>query len=197
MYRYVKRVLDILLVLLFSPLWLPLGVILSFLVKITSKGPVFFKQKRYGRNHRFFMIYKFRSMYTNAPKDVPTHLLENPQAYITPVGRFLRKSSLDELPQIINILKGELSLVGPRPALWNQDDLIAEREKHGANNIPVGLTGLAQVKGRDELPIDVKASYDGEYARSIGFFTDMRILFLTVFNAVLGRGVSEGGPKNG
>jgi len=197
MYRYIKRLMDIVLVLVFSPIWLPLGAILALLVKTTSKGPIFFKQKRYGINRRFFMIYKFRSMYTNAPKDVPTHLLQNPQAHITPIGRFLRKASLDELPQIINIIKGELSLVGPRPALWNQDDLIAEREKYGANTIPVGLTGLAQIKGRDELPIDVKASYDGEYAKSMGFLLDMRILFLTVFNAVLGRGVSEGGPQSG
>ena len=196
MYLFIKRFTDILLILILSPLWLPLGAILVVLVKTTSKGSVFFKQKRYGRNRQFFMIYKFRSMYTDAPKDVPTHLLENPQAHITPVGRFLRKSSLDELPQIINILKGELSLVGPRPALWNQDDLIAEREKYGANTIPVGLTGLAQVKGRDELPIAVKALYDGEYAKRIGFLLDMEILFRTVFVGILGRGVSEGGPEN-
>jgi len=196
MYVYVKRVIDIILVLVSSPLWLPTMVILAMLIKATSKGPVFFKQKRFGKNRRFFMIYKFRSMYIDAPKDVPTHLLQNPETFITPVGRFLRKSSLDELPQIINILKGELSLVGPRPALWNQDDLIEEREKYGANSIPVGLTGLAQVKGRDELPIDVKASYDGEYAKTFGFLLDMRILFLTVIYAVVGRGVKEGGPGN-
>ena len=194
MYIYVKRVMDIVFVLILSPLWLPLGVILAVLVKATSKGPVFFKQKRFGRDCKFFMIYKFRSMYTDAPKDVPTHLLQNPAAFITPVGRFLRKSSLDELPQIINILKGELTLVGPRPALWNQDDLIAEREKYGANAIPVGLTGLAQIRGRDELPIDVKAAYDGEYARKMGFFLDIKILFGTVISAARGRGVMEGGP---
>ena len=194
MYLYVKRVMDILLVLLLSPLWLPLGLVLILMVKVSSKGPVFFKQKRFGQNCKFFMIYKFRSMYIDAPKDVPTHLLQNPTAFITPVGRFLRKFSLDELPQVINILKGELSLVGPRPALWNQDDLIAEREKHGANTIPVGLTGLAQVRGRDELPIDVKAAYDGEYAKRMGFFLDMRILFGTVIGALTGRGVMEGGP---
>jgi len=186
--------MDILLVLILSPLWLPLGLVLMILVKVSSKGPVFFKQKRFGQNREFFMIYKFRSMYIDAPKDVPTHLLTNPTAFITPVGRFLRKFSLDELPQVINIIKGELSLVGPRPALWNQDDLIAEREKYGANAIPVGLTGLAQVRGRDELPIEVKAAYDGEYAKRMGFFLDIRILFATVFSAVLGRGVMEGGP---
>jgi len=194
MYIHIKRIIDLVLVLLSSPLWLPIGLILAVIIKFTSKGPVFFKQKRYGKNRRFFMIYKFRSMYTDAPKDVPTHLLKNPETFITPIGRFLRKSSLDELPQVINILKGELTLVGPRPALWNQDDLIAEREKYGANAIPVGLTGLAQVKGRDELPIDVKASYDGEYAKKMGFLLDMQILFRTVFNSVLGRGVVEGGP---
>jgi len=194
MYIHVKRAIDIVLVLALSPLWLPLGLVLAVLVKVTSKGPVFFKQKRYGRDRKFFMIYKFRSMYTDAPKDVPTHLLQNPAAFITPVGRFLRKSSLDELPQVLNILKGDLALVGPRPALWNQDDLIAEREKYGANAIPVGLTGLAQIRGRDELPIDVKAAYDGEYARRMGFFLDIRILVGTVFNTVLGRGVVEGGP---
>jgi len=186
--------MDIVLVLALSPLWLPLGLVLLILVKVTSKGPVFFKQKRFGRDCKFFMIYKFRSMYTSAPKDVPTHLLQNPTAFITPVGRFLRKFSLDELPQVINILKGELSLVGPRPALWNQDDLIAEREKYGANAIPVGLTGLAQVRGRDELPIDVKAAFDGEYAQRMGFFLDIRILFGTVISALTGRGVMEGGP---
>jgi len=167
-------------------------LVLAILVKVTSRGSVFFKQKRYGRNFRFFMIYKFRSMYANAPKDVPTHLLQNPEAHITPVGRFLRKFSLDELPQIINILKGELSLVGPRPALWNQDDLIAEREKYAANAVPVGLTGLAQVMGRDELPIEKKAEYDGEYARRIGFFFDIWILMLTVFVTISRRGFKEG-----
>ena len=195
MYLYIKRAWDILLVLVTAPLWLPLMAILAILVKISSPGAVFFKQKRYGRNRQFFMIYKFRSMYTNAPKDVPTHLLQNPEALITPMGRFLRKSSLDELPQLINILKGELSLVGPRPALWNQDDLIAEREKYGANAVPVGLTGLAQVSGRDELPIAEKAAYDGEYVRRMGFLFDLWILMRTAFGVVSRQGISEGGPK--
>jgi len=170
-------------------------LVLAVLVKFTSSGKVFFKQKRYGMGRKFFMIYKFRSMYSNAPKDVPTHLLQNPEALITPVGRILRKLSLDELPQIFNIIKGELSFVGPRPALWNQDDLIAEREKYGANDIPVGLTGLAQVSGRDELPIQKKAAYDGEYAKRMGFFFDIYILFRTVISAARSSGVSEGGPK--
>ena len=194
MYRYIKRCMDLVLVILSAPLWLPVMAVLAALVKVTSKGPVFFRQKRYGMNREFFMILKFRSMYADAPKDVPTHLLQNPQALITPVGRFLRKASLDELPQMFNILKGELSIVGPRPALWNQDDLIAEREKYGANSVPVGLTGLAQVSGRDELPIEKKAALDGEYAKRMSFLFDVRILFRTVFAAVAGSGVSEGGP---
>jgi O-antigen biosynthesis protein WbqP len=190
-----KRLMDIFFVLITAPIWVLLLIVLSVLVKLTSRGAVFFKQKRYGRNKKFFMIYKFRSMYTNAPKDTPTHLLENPQAFITPVGRFLRKSSLDELPQLFNIIKGDLSLVGPRPALWNQDDLIAERDKYGANAVPVGLTGLAQIRGRDELPIAVKAAYDGEYVKKMGFFFDMKILFQTVFFFFFCKGISEGGPK--
>jgi O-antigen biosynthesis protein WbqP len=192
-YKYVKRLADLTVVILLAPLWLPLFLLLAVLVKATSPGPVFFTQKRYGKNLRFFQIYKFRSMYTHAPKDVPTHLLQNPDALITPVGVFLRKFSLDELPQLFNILKGELSLVGPRPALWNQDDLIAEREKYGANAVPVGLTGLAQVSGRDELPIPQKAALDGEYARNMSFVTDVKILFRTFFGVLAGKGVKEGG----
>ncbi|MCL2225677.1 MAG: sugar transferase [Defluviitaleaceae bacterium] len=192
---FLKRIFDIFCLVISAPLWLPLMVVLAVLVKCTSRGAVFFTQKRFGRDRKFFQIYKFRSMYSNAPKDVPTHLLQDPQAFITPVGKFLRKSSLDELPQVFNILRGELSLVGPRPALWNQIDLIEEREKYGANSVPVGLTGLAQVRGRDELPINVKAAYDGEYAQKIGFLFDMKILFQTVFCALSGRGVQEGGPK--
>jgi O-antigen biosynthesis protein WbqP len=170
-------------------------VFLAVLVKVTSPGPILFKQKRYGRNREIFLIYKFRSMYTNAPKDIPTHLLKNPQAFITPVGKFLRKSSLDELPQLINILKGELSLVVPRPALWNQHDLIAEREKYGANAIPAGLTGLAQVSGRDELSIEVKAAYDGEYVKKMGFFFDIYILIRTVAGVLWRKGINEGGQN--
>jgi len=195
MYVYVKRAFDIFVVVIFSPLWLPVMIVLSVIVKLTSPGKIFFTQKRYGKNLEFFQIYKFRSMYSDAPKDVPTHLLQNPQALITPVGRFLRKSSLDELPQLINILKGELSLVGPRPALWNQDDLIAVRKKYNANNIPVGLTGLAQISGRDELPIEQKAALDGEYAKKMGFWLDIKILFKTALCAVVGKGVQEGGTS--
>ena len=195
MYEVVKRIFDIFVVLVLSPFWLPLIILLSLLVKLTSPGRIFFTQKRYGKNKSFFMIYKFRSMYSDAPKDVPTHLLADPQAFITPVGKFLRKLSLDELPQVLNILKGELSLVGPRPALWNQDDLIAARDQNNANGVPVGLTGLAQVMGRDELPIDVKAAYDGEYVKKAGFFFDLWILILTVWVTLSRRGFKEG--KNG
>jgi O-antigen biosynthesis protein WbqP len=186
-------VLDILFLLVFFPLWFPVMGLLALAVKLSSKGPVFFRQKRVGKDKTFFMIYKFRSMYTDAPKDVPTHLLENPAAFITPVGRFLRKSSLDELPQLFNILKGELTLVGPRPALWNQDDLVAEREKYGANALVPGLTGLAQVKGRDELPIPVKARYDGEYGEKLSLLLDIKILFMTFFAVFRSSGVVEGG----
>ncbi|MCL2603283.1 MAG: sugar transferase [Defluviitaleaceae bacterium] len=191
MYIHIKRMIDLLFILLFAPLWIPLMAVIALCVKLSSPGPILFKQKRYGKNLRFFQIYKFRSMYTNAPKDVPTHLLQNPRALITPVGRFLRKSSLDELPQILNIIKGDLTLIGPRPALWNQDDLIAEREKYGANAIQVGLTGLAQVSGRDELPIPQKAALDGEYAKDMGFLLDIKILFYTVFGVLAGKGVKD------
>jgi len=188
MYLKIKRVLDIAVVLLLSPLWLPVMGVLALLIKVSSKGPIFFMQQRIGRNHRLFYMYKFRSMHIYAPRDVPTHLMKSPGQYITTIGRFLRKSSMDELPQIINIIRGELSLIGPRPALWNQDDLIAEREKYGANKIPVGLTGLAQVKGRDDLSLEMKASYDGEYAKTMSLWLDICILFRTVGIVLLGRG---------
>jgi len=168
-------------------------LILALMVKVSSKGPVFFKQKRVGKGCSFFMIYKFRTMHLNAPKDTPTHLLENPEVFITPIGKCLRKLSLDELPQVFNILKGEITLVGPRPALWNQDDLIAERAKYGANDITPGLTGLAQIRGRDELPIIVKARYDGEYRAKMSLLFDLKILFQTVLCVFKSDGVVEGG----
>jgi len=191
MYNIIKRIFDLFCVFISFPIWLPVMTVLAIIIKATSKGPVFFKQKRYGLHKQFFMIYKFRSMYVEAPKDVPTHLLENPNAFITPIGRFMRKLSLDEVPQIINIIKGELSLVGPRPALWNQYDLMALRDQYGANDVPVGLTGLAQVRGRDELPLDVKAHFDGDYVQKRGFFYDVWILILTVWVAVTGHGNRE------
>ena len=180
------------ILVLFCPVWIPLMAALSLIVKLSSRGPVFFRQRRVGKNCSFFMIYKFRSMYIDAPRDTPTHLLENPEVFITPVGKFLRKSSLDELPQVINILKGELTLVGPRPALWNQDDLVAERAKYGANDVTPGLTGLAQVMGRDELPIPVKAKYDGDYCANINFLSDLKILFRTFWAVFKSDGVVEG-----
>ena len=195
MYTHVKRVLGLALSALLLVLLSPLLLALALVVKLTSPGPVFFRQKRVGLNKSHFMIYKFRTMRTDAPKDQPTHLLKNPQAFITPVGAFLRKSSLDELPQLINVLKGEMALVGPRPALWNQFDLIAERDKYGANAVRPGLTGWAQINGRDELPIDVKARLDGEYVRRMGFWFDLRCLLGTVLSVARAEGVVEGEHK--
>ena len=192
MYLIIKRVLDfilslIALIILFIPF-----VIIGIVIKIESKGPVFFKQERIGKGKKHFFIYKFRSMRTDAPKDMPTHLLNDATSYITKIGNFLRKTSLDELPQLINILKGEMSIVGPRPALWNQDDLVAERDKYGANDVRPGLTGLAQVNGRDELEIPVKAKFDGEYVEKISFIQDVKIILLTVVKIFKREGIVEG-----
>jgi O-antigen biosynthesis protein WbqP len=162
-------------------------------IKVDSKGPVFFKQKRVGKNKKHFEILKFRTMRTDTPKDTPTHLLEDPEQWITRVGGFLRKTSLDELPQIINILLGDMSIIGPRPALWNQYDLIAERDKYGANDILPGLTGWAQINGRDELPIEAKAKLDGEYVEKMSFWFDVRCFFGTILSIFRGDGVVEGG----
>lgn len=186
-----KRLIDFTLSLIGIIVLSPVLIVLSLLVKQT-KGPVLFKQKRVGKGKTFFEIYKFRSMYADTPKDVPTHLLDNPESRITPVGRFLRKSSLDELPQLFNILKGDMSIVGPRPALWNQDDLIAERDKYGANDCMPGLTGYAQIHGRDELPISVKAKLDGFYAEHLSFWLDVKIFFGTIFSVLRSDGVVEG-----
>ena len=192
MYIRFKRAMDFLLSLLALIVLSPILLATALAVKLTSPGPVFFMQKRVGIGKSHFMIYKFRTMRTDAPKDAPTHLLQNAQSFITPVGRFLRASSLDELPQLINILKGEMSIVGPRPALWNQFDLIAERDKYGANDVLPGLTGWAQINGRDELPIDVKAKLDGEYIRRMGFAFDLRCIFGTVFSVLRRDGIREG-----
>lgn len=191
--RIVKRILDIICsfaaIVCLSILYLPICVI----IKCTSEGPVFFRQKRIGKNKKYFNILKFRTMRIDTPKDCPTHLLKNPEQYITKAGAFLRKTSLDELPQIFNIFKGDMSVIGPRPALWNQDDLVAERDKYGANDVRPGLTGWAQVNGRDELPIPVKAKLDGEYAEKISFWFDVKCLFLTIASVVKSDGVVEGG----
>jgi len=193
MYLLFKRHTDMVLSLLGLIVLSPLFAALIVLIKLDSKGPVFFKQKRVGIYKSHFYILKFRTMKIDTPKDMPTHLLKDPEQYITRMGKFLRKTSLDELPQILNILKGEMSVIGPRPALWNQYDLIAERDKYGANDVPVGLTGWAQINGRDELPIEEKAKLDGKYVDHRGFKLDV-VCFLGTFTAVLRRkGVIEGG----
>ena len=196
MYRkFGKRALDILLsfcgIVILSPLYL----LIALAIKIDDPGPAFFFQKRVGLHKTHFRIMKFRTMKMSSPHDVPTHLLENPDQYITRVGRFLRKTSLDELPQIAQIFTGKMSIIGPRPALWNQYDLIAQRDQYGANDITPGLTGWAQVNGRDELEIEEKARLDGEYAQNISFGMDMKIFWMTVKNVLRGSGVVEGGPK--
>jgi O-antigen biosynthesis protein WbqP len=195
LYLRVKRCIDIILSLIALIVLSPLLMTLIIAIKVDSEGPVLFKQKRIGIHKSHFYILKFRTMRIDTPKDTPTHLLENPEQWITRVGRFLRKTSLDELPQIINILKGEMSIIGPRPALWNQNDLIEERDKYGANDVPVGLTGWAQINGRDELPIEVKAKLDGEYAQKIGFWMDVRCFFGTIFSVLKSDGVVEGGTS--
>jgi len=171
----------------------PIFLVLIIAIKTDSKGPILFKQKRVGIHKSHFLIYKFRTMRIDTPKDVPTHLLENPEQYITKVGKFLRKTSLDELPQIVNILKGDMAIVGPRPALWNQYDLIAERDKYSANDILPGLTGWAQINGRDELEIEEKARLDGEYVEKMGFFFDIKCMVKTFTSVLKHDGVVEGG----
>lgn len=192
-YRYIKRIIDILLSGLAIIILSPLLLILCIAIKLDSPGPIFFTQKRVGIHKTYFQIYKFRTMRTDTPKDMPTHMLANPEQYITKTGRFLRKTSLDELPQIFNIFKGDMSIVGPRPALWNQDDLVAERDKYGANDVTPGLTGWAQINGRDELEIPVKAKLDGEYVKKYGFTMDVRCLFGTFLSVLRQDGVVEGG----
>lgn len=204
MYKYViKRIFDIFLsgvaiILLALPM-----LVIAIAIKIDDPGSVLFKQKRVGKKENgvntYFMIWKFRSMKMSTPHDTPTHLLENPEQYITRVGRFIRKTSMDELPQIYQVFLGKLSVVGPRPALWSQDDLVAEREKYGANDIKPGITGWAQINGRDELEIEVKAKFDGEYATALnlgkfrGFVMDVKCFFGTIVSVLKSDGVVEGG----
>ena len=192
--RYGKRLLDlglaaVAMVLLALPMLVIAGV-----VRATSPGPALFWQRRVGARKVYFMMPKFRTMRTDTPHDVPTHLLRDPERYITPVGRFLRRTSLDELPQIFSILSGRMSFIGPRPALWNQLDLLAERERCGANDVRPGLSGWAQINGRDELPVAVKARYDGEYAERMSLLFDYRCFFGTLVKVVKRAGVVEGGP---
>jgi O-antigen biosynthesis protein WbqP len=188
-----KRIIDVILALLGLIVFSPLFLLLIIAVKLDSPGPVLFKQRRVGKDKQEFMILKFRTMRIDTPKDTPTHLLANPDAYITKVGRFLRKTSLDEIPQVLNIIKGEMSIIGPRPALWNQDDLVAERDQYGVNDLVPGLTGWAQINGRDELPIAVKARLDGEYVERFGFGMDFKCFFGTIKSVLKRDGVVEGG----
>ena len=191
--KFGKRLLDVLLsgcaIVVLSPVYL----LIALAIKLDDPGPVFFRQKRVGIHKTHFAILKFRTMKCSTPKDVPTHLLENPEQYITRVGRVLRRTSLDELPQIFQIFTGKMSIIGPRPALWNQFDLIAERDKYGANDVRPGLTGWAQINGRDELPIDVKARFDGEYVNHLSFLFDCRCFFGTILSVLRSDGVVEGG----
>ena len=191
--KYIKRLIDIILsacgiIVLAIPM-----LLIALAVKLDSKGPVLFWQKRIGIHKSTYQMPKFRSMYTTAPANMPTHMLASPDQWITPVGKILRKTSLDELPQLFSIFRGHMSIVGPRPALWNQDDLIAERDKYGANDVRPGLTGWAQVNGRDELPIDVKARFDGEYVADLTFRMDCKCFFGTVVKVLKHDGVVEGG----
>ena len=191
--RVVKRFIDIILSFCGLVILSPFCLIICVAIFIDDPGPVFFAQKRVGRNKQYFRLHKFRSMKMSTPHDAPTHMLENPDQYITRVGKFLRKSSLDELPQIGDIFIGNMSIIGPRPALWNQDVLIAERDKYNANNVKPGLTGWAQINGRDELEIPVKAKLDGEYAQNMNFGFDCKCFFGTIKSVSKHDGVIEGG----
>jgi O-antigen biosynthesis protein WbqP len=198
MYKHcAKRIIDIVLSTVGIIILIPFWIILAIAIKVDDPGPIFFRQKRIAKDkdgkEQFFQIYKYRSMKMSTPSDVPTHMLKNPEQYITKVGAFLRKTSLDELPQIFNIWKGQMSIIGPRPALWNQDDLYAERAKYGANDVMPGLTGWAQINGRDELEIDVKAKLDGEYVQKMSFMFDCKCFFGTIFSVLRSDGVVEGG----
>ena len=188
-----KRGMDVALSTVGLILLSPIFLCLFIAIKLDSPGPVFFRQKRVGIHKTYFDILKFRTMRTDTPKDMPTHMLSNPEQYITRTGRFLRKTSLDELPQIINILKGDMSIIGPRPALWNQEDLIAERDKYGANDVMPGLTGWAQVNGRDELEIPIKAKLDGYYVKHMSFRFDCICFLRTITSVLKHEGVVEGG----
>ena len=192
-YLMFKRFYDTVLAFIGLIVLSPLFFLLMILIKIDSKGPILFKQKRIGRHKKHFYILKFRTMRIDTPKDTPTHMLENPEQWITKVGKFLRKTSLDELPQIINILKGDMSIIGPRPALWNQYDLMDERDKYGVHNLYPGLTGYAQINGRDELPIPEKAKLDGYYVEHISLWLDIKIFFGTIISIFKSEGVVEGG----
>ena len=189
--KWLKRAIDFTLSFIGLVVLSPVFLVIAIAIQIDDPGPVLFKQKRIGIHKSYFNLYKFRSMKVNTP-DVPTHLLTNPEQYISRVGGFLRKSSLDELPQLINIIKGEMSIIGPRPALWNQDDLVAERDKYGANDVRPGLSGWAQINGRDELEIPVKAKLDGEYVAQLSFTMDVKCFFGTISSVLKSEGIVEG-----
>jgi O-antigen biosynthesis protein WbqP len=193
MYLVIKRVIGFVIALIGLIILSPIFLVLIVAIKLDSKGPVLFKQKRVGIHKTYFNILKFRTMRIDTPKDTPTHLLENPDQYITRVGKLMRRTSLDELPQIFNILVGNMSIVGPRPALWNQYDLIAERDKYGANDVVPGLTGWAQINGRDALTIESKAKFDGEYVKNIGVKMDIKCFIGTISTVLKREGVVEGG----
>ena len=190
--KYLKRILDLLLSIIGLLVLSPIFLLIIILIKLDSPGPVFFKQQRVGKAKILFNILKFRTMKIDTPKDTPTHLLENPNQYITTIGKFLRRTSLDELPQISNILLGEMSIIGPRPALWNQADLIAERDLYKANDLRPGLTGWAQINGRDELGIKEKAKLDGEYTSQVSLLFDLKIFLKTIMIVVKREGIREG-----
>lgn len=192
MYLIVKRIFDFIVAFLGLLFLFPLLIALAIAIKLDSPGPVLFRQKRVGKQKKYFYILKFRTMHVDTPRDAPTHLLDEPEKWITRMGRILRKTSLDELPQILNIIKGDMSIVGPRPALWNQYDLIEQRDLYGANDVPVGLTGWAQINGRDELEIPVKARLDGEYVKKLGLIMDVRCFFGTLTRVIKSDGVVEG-----
>ena len=191
--KFGKRLIDLLLSGCAIVVLLPVFLILVLAIKLDTPGPVLFRQKRVGIHKTHFGILKFRTMRIDTPRDCPTHLLENPDQWITKVGKFLRKTSLDELPQLFNIFLGQMSIIGPRPALWNQYDLIEERDKYGANDVMPGLTGWAQINGRDELPIDVKAKLDGEYVQNLNFAFDVKCFLGTIVSVLKHEGVVEGG----
>ena len=194
MYKhFLKRLIDLVLSGIGIIVLIPFWIIIGLCIVVSDPGPIFFSQRRVGKNKKLFPILKYRTMKVDTPHDVPTHLLENPEQYITKIGAFLRKTSLDELPQIFNIFVGQMSIIGPRPALWNQTDLIEERDKYGANDIRPGLTGWAQINGRDELEIPVKAKLDGEYVEKLSFFFDCRCFLWTIFSVLMQKGIVEGG----
>ena len=196
-YMRFKRFYDFILALVGLILLSPIFLMIIVLIKIDSRGPILFKQRRIGRNKKHFLILKFRTMRIDTPRDTPTHMLINPEKWITKLGKFLRKTSLDELPQIINILIGDMSIIGPRPALWNQFDLIEERDKYNVNKLYPGLTGYAQIHGRDQLLIHEKAKLDGYYVEHISLWLDVKIFFGTLLSIIKSDGIVEGGQDNG